>query len=466
MKFIAILLFFVLSSSALEVTSERGVTLIKGVPHVLQKTDFCGEACVEMYFRAAGQVVTQDDVFQASGLESEKGRGCYAPELYKGIKALGFEPGPGWYAVSPSRSKEALQRLWDAVFLKLKLGIPSIVCSRYSSDPDSSEHFRLIVGFDRIKKEVIYHEPAIKDSPYQRMPLEKFIDIWPLKYRKDQWTVIAFFLDQKIKPQIEKSKGFSNADYAQHILKLKKKLPKGFSYVIQKPFVVIGNSQKSTVKKWATGVVSWTVEKIKNQYFDKEPEHILDIWLFKGKQSYEFYNKKLFGSEPGTPYGYYSSSDKSLVMNIATGGGTLVHEIVHPFMEANFPECPSWFNEGLASLYEQSADKGGKIMGLTNWRLDGLKKEIKAKSLPTFEELCSTDSNQFYNSSKGDNYAQARYLCYYLQGQGLLEKFYKEFKQNIKSDPTGYETLKKVLKRDDMKAFQEFWEKWALTLKR
>ena len=34
-------------------------------------------------------------------------------------------------------------------------------------------------------------------------------------------------------------------------------------------------------------------------------------------------------------------------MNISTGGGTLVHEIVHPFIEANFPACPPWLNEGL-----------------------------------------------------------------------------------------------------------------------
>ena len=32
----------------------------------------------------------------------------------------------------------------------------------------------------------------------------------------------------------------------------------------------------------------------------------------------------------------------------------LVHEMVHPFMDADFPACPAWFNEGLASLYEQS----------------------------------------------------------------------------------------------------------------
>ena len=39
-------------------------------------------------------------------------------------------------------------------------------------------------------------------------------------------------------------------------------------------------------------------------------------------------------------------------MNSATALGTLSHELVHPYMETNFPNVPSWFNEGLASLYE------------------------------------------------------------------------------------------------------------------
>ena len=50
-------------------------------------------------------------------------------------------------------------------------------------------------------------------------------------------------------------------------------------------------------------------------------------------------------------------------MNISTGGGTLVHEIVHPFVAANFPNCPAWFNEGLGSLYEQSGEVNGAIHG-------------------------------------------------------------------------------------------------------
>jgi len=89
------------------------------------------------------------------------------------------------------------------------------------------------------------------------------------------------------------------------------------------------------------------VEKLKKAYFTADPQEILDIWLFKDKTSYETHCKGLFGKTPDTPYGYFSAADKALVMNISTGGGTLVHEIVHPFVAANFPDCPAWFNEGL-----------------------------------------------------------------------------------------------------------------------
>ena len=117
--------------------------------------------------------------------------------------------------------------------------------------------------------------------------------------------------------------------------------------------------------------------KLKKDYFKQDPLHIIDIWLFKDKASYEKNCRKLIGTRPTTPYGFYSSTNRSLVMNISTGGGTLVHEIVHPFIESNFPECPSWFNEGLASLYEQCREENGKIWGLTNWRLRGLQIHIQ-----------------------------------------------------------------------------------------
>jgi len=152
-------------------------------------------------------------------------------------------------------------------------------------------------------------------------------------------------------------------------------------------------------------------------------------------------------------------------MNISTGGGTLVHEIVHPFIESNFPDCPSWFNEGLASLYEQCGESRGKIVGYTNWRLEGLKKAIAQDAVPPFQELCSTTTREFYDDDRGTNYAQARYLCYYLQQRGLLRTYYRAFVRNADADPTGYKTLQKTLGVDDMEVFQKRWQTWSASLK-
>ena len=153
-------------------------------------------------------------------------------------------------------------------------------------------------------------------------------------------------------------------------------------------------------------------------------------------------------------------------MNINTGGGTLVHELVHPFMAANFPKCPSWFNEGLASLYEQCHDNNGQIWGLVNWRLRGLTRAIENEDyeMPTFKELCGTSTYEFYDDDPGTNYAQARYLCFYLQDKGLLNKFYHQFVRDAKKDPSGYKTLQTVLGEEDMEEFQEKWTKYVLEL--
>ena len=211
--------------------------------------------------------------------------------------------------------------------------------------------------------------------------------------------------------------------------------------------------------------VKWAVDKLKKIYFSKNPNDILDIWLFKNETSYYKYAKEVFGDTPTTPYGYYSPSHKALVMNIGTGGGTLVHEIVHPFMAANFADCPAWFNEGLASLYEQSGEVDGNIHGFTNWRLPGLQRAIQKKTNPTFKTLLSTTDKQFYDDDTGVHYAEARYLCYYLQEKGLLVKFYQEFTKNSATDATGYKTLQRVLGERNMLTFQKNWEAFVLKLR-
>ena len=259
----------------------------------------------------------------------------------------------------------------------------------------------------------------------------------------------------------------TNDAFAEHLAQLK--VPEGFTVVAQRPFVVIGDESPAQVRARATNTVKWAVDKLKQDYFQRDPAEIIDIWLFRDRTSYTNHARLLFNDTPTTPFGYYSAQHRALIMNISTGGGTLVHEIVHPFMSANFPNCPAWFNEGLASLYEQASEKQGHIHGKINWRFKGLEQAIKEEKTIPFQQLTGMSDLEFYGGSNNANYsqhyAQARYLCYYLQEKNLLTKFYHEFVANARDDPTGFNTLKRVLREDDMEAFQKKWEKFVLALR-
>jgi hypothetical protein len=257
------------------------------------------------------------------------------------------------------------------------------------------------------------------------------------------------------------------ADYTNHLNRLRAKLPPGFTLVWQAPFFVVSDEPPAMVRSRATNTVHWAVTLLKRDYFTRDPVQIIDIWLFRDKTSYEKYTRELFNDTAASRFGYYSRQHRSLFMNISTGAGTLVHEIVHPFMEANFPACPPWYNEGLASLFEASTEANGHIRGMVNWRLKGLEKAIQEKRVPPFEKLMALDESEFYggNSGYSEYYAQARYLCYYLQERELLISFHREFVANAKQDPTGVQNLKKILKVDSLESFRMKWQEFILKIR-
>ena len=437
--------------------------LVQNVPHVKQKEDFCGEACVEMVLRKLCHTITQDDVFNLSGVNPMLARGCYTAELAGTMRKLGFETGPVWFNVKNLPDK--ILTCWTNLYSDLAMGIPSIVCMHYDDQPATTEHFRLITGYDPASDEVIYNEPAIEKGGYLRMKKDLFLKLWPLKNRYGENMIVRLRCQPKTITPPAICDNISPSDYAQHMIALKKKLADfDFAFVLEPPFIIIGDEDLATVNQRAEQTVKWAVEKLKADYFKKDPMEIIDIYLFRNKSSYEKNTIRLFNEKPTTPYGFYSEENHALIMNIATGGGTLVHEIVHPYMRANFPTCPAWLNEGMGSLYEQSAERNGHIVGLTNWRLAGLKEEITNGTLPPFYEMLMTTTRQFYSSNRGNNYAQARYLCYYLQENKLLVKFFHEFIKNHEKDPSGLKTLKTVLGENDMDVFQKKWERFVMGL--
>ena len=231
-----------------------------------------------------------------------------------------------------------------------------------------------------------------------------------------------------------------------------------FKIVIEPPFVVVGDAPN--LEHIATGFLRDKRRLLEQDFFSKRPEKLLEVWLFRNERSFRAGAKEFFTDPPDTPFGYYSPADSALIMN-ADGLGTLSHELVHPYMEANFPDVPSWFNEGLASLFEYPSERKGHIIGLVNWRLPGLKREIRADTLPSLEALLKTSTDEFYNA-KWDAYAQARYLVYYLQEHDLLHDFFDKFKADTK-DKTGEAALVAVL-GEDLATFEPKWRKWVMAL--
>ena len=233
-------------------------------------------------------------------------------------------------------------------------------------------------------------------------------------------------------------------------------LSKDFPVTVSYPYVISGNLSQTELEHWKSRVQR-TQAAVKKMYFKRDPSEVVQIWLFKDEGSFLQYNKALWNASPGTSFGYYLPKQKRMMMNIASGGGTLTHELVHPYIEANFPQSPLWFNEGLASLYEQSYYKGGKVYGAPNWRLRGLQAVLRADSMPSLMTMMKTNRSQFLGGNREVYYAQARYLMLYLQSRGLLERYYHQFTKNIASDPTGIATLLHLTNYQSMEQLEKNW---------
>lgn len=236
----------------------------------------------------------------------------------------------------------------------------------------------------------------------------------------------------------------------------------GFTITSEGPFVIVGDEPPARVRS-RVSFLRMIVTLLEQDYFAEPPAKVIEVWLFKNERSYRRGAKAFFDDEPDTPYGYYSTADDALVMNIGPGAGTLSHELVHPYIEANFPAAPAWFNEGLASLYEQPRERDGHLWGTTNWRLPGLQAMIRGGTLPTLRTVLRTSRDEFYDAPY-DGYAYARFLCQYLQDHGQLRAFYQAFAADTR-DRTGEAALVRVLGQD-LPTIERAFVTWARRLRR
>jgi hypothetical protein len=236
------------------------------------------------------------------------------------------------------------------------------------------------------------------------------------------------------------------------------------TYIVAPPFVVAGDGGQQRLTRYLDHTIRASADALHRKFFDRaRPSEPVLILLFESAESYKRLAKKWLGDDPSTPYGYFRR-DNIMVMNVGTGTGTLVHELVHALIRPDFPGVPEWFNEGLGSLFEQCTLADGDIRGLENWRLPALQRAIRDKKLRPLGEMI--EDGEFYGDKHvGLNYAQARYLLMYLQEQGKLAEYYQKLRADQAEDKSGLKTLEAVIGPKSLAEFEHGWRSWVLELK-
>ena len=264
------------------------------------------------------------------------------------------------------------------------------------------------------------------------------------------------------------------ADECQKVAKeLQGKLDDTFNVVVEPPFVVAGNMRAPLLKAHVQGSVIGPAQAMWNGYLAKKPDKVITVLLFTDNAvrpvgrdtdpgyAYRRWARQLFGDTDVSYYGYYKPDKETMVMNIDTGGGTLVHELTHALIVYDFPDPPAWFNEGLGSLHEQCSIGKDDITGLENWRLPDLQEAIKAGKLRPLKDLVTKDD--FRGKGMGLNYAQARYFLMYMQHEDKLKAFYAYYRDHHKGNDAAVKAIEHIMGHnlaDVEKAYLE----WGQTL--
>ena len=192
-----------------------------------------------------------------------------------------------------------------------------------------------------------------------------------------------------------------------------------------------------------------------------EPQFYITINIVKSNNIDQIADELYGITLPVGSIGYSNHSDWSILGNIRQNSiatGTLKHELFHLLVDYNFGDIPVWFEEGLASLYEESKFYGDTLKGYPGWRGDIL--GIFWDHRPAIKELIQMDPITFnaysdidYTEKKNEeyllenehkqavNHAMARYFMIYLQNTHFnkLMELYNTLRfresENIKSPP-------------------------------
>jgi hypothetical protein len=166
---------------------------------------------------------------------------------------------------------------------------------------------------------------------------------------------------------------------------------------------------------------------------------------------------------PGTNIrGHYDGATRTL--ESISLSDALFHEFTHALHHADQVRSDQrhavWICEGLASLFQRSTMREGRLEVLLGRDLAGLQQAVKNQKAPSFAALLAMDQPAFLSGAEAC-YAEAHYLMFYLHSQGKLKDFYEAYKAGYIADRTGGSALAKTLGKP-LDQVETDWRQWLL----
>jgi hypothetical protein len=162
--------------------------------------------------------------------------------------------------------------------------------------------------------------------------------------------------------------------------------------------------------------------------------------------------------------GYYNTATRTLVS--VRLGDVLLHEFTHALHHNDQVSAgqrhPAWIIEGLATLFQDSEIRDGRIEPRLGLGLEAVQAAARAKKVLSLAALAEMGAASFTAEAEAA-YVHARFVMLYLHRQGKLGAFYEAYKGGYAADPRGTAALEKALGKP-LSEIQKDWREWVLGL--
>jgi hypothetical protein len=204
-----------------------------------------------------------------------------------------------------------------------------------------------------------------------------------------------------------------------------------------------------------------------NGRFARHPDRAITVYVFGEHDGYLASCTRRVEARCASDLGFYDPAAREILVDARPGLGSLVHELVHPLVHADFPDAPAWLQEGLASLFERPVfARPGEIHGATNWRHARLRRALSSpaeRDAARLDALFEMSDDAFRGADEDLHYATARYACQWLDERGQLWPFYAAWRDGVIDDPRGHAAFARVVGKTPADANAE-WSAWVRRL--